>query len=132
MKLFLAVALICMLATGSAAAQPTADVVVSIVDQTGAPLPGVRLTIRGATERVADTDTAGDAAFLALPEGDYGFSAELSGFQSQVRVVRVRAGVRVAVSLTLASRASPGNRRHCDQDWRTRCADGPAGDLLHF
>ena len=86
---------------GSAAAQSTAAVVGSIVDQTGAPLPGVRVTIRGVAVRTADTGAAGDFAFPDLPEGDYEISAELSGFERQRRAVRVRAGERVTVSFTL-------------------------------
>ena len=76
-------------------------VVGSIVDQTGAPLPGVRVTIRGVAVRTADTGAAGDFAFPDLPEGDYEISAELSGFERQGRAVRVRAGERVTVSFTL-------------------------------
>ena len=73
----------------------------SIVDQTGAPLAGVRVTIRGVAVRTADTGAAGDFAFPDLPEGDYEISAELSGFERQRRAVRVRAGERVTVSFTL-------------------------------
>ena len=78
-------ALVCVPA--SAAAQPTGEVSGSISDQTGAPLPGVRVTIRGAVDRAADTGAAGDFAFPDLPEGDYEISAELS---------RIRAGASCA------------------------------------
>ena len=64
-----------------AAAQSAAMVVGSIVDQTGAPLAGVRLTIRGVVVRMADTDVLGDFAFPGLAEGNYEVSAELSGFE---------------------------------------------------
>lgn len=50
----------------------------AIYDQTGAPLPGVRLTIQGATDRGAQTDVNGDFAFPGLPEGDYEISVELA------------------------------------------------------
>ena len=73
----------------------------SIYDQTGAPLPGVRMTIRGVTDREAQTSAAGDFAFQDLPEGDYEISAELSGFERARRAVRVQAGERVTVSFTL-------------------------------
>ena len=85
----------------SAAAQSMGKVVGSIVDQTGAPLPGVRVTIRGVAVRTAETGAEGDFAFPDLPEGDYEISAELSGFERQGRAVRVRAGERVTVSFTL-------------------------------
>jgi iron complex outermembrane recepter protein len=101
MKSLLATVAIVFWAIGSAAAPQAADVIVSTVDQTGAPLPGVRLTLRGATARTAETGPAGDFAFRTLPEGDYDISAELSGFQREIRAVRVQAGGRVTVSLTL-------------------------------
>ena len=82
-------------------AQSTGEVSGSIVDQTGAPLPGVRMTIRGVADRAAETGAAGDFAFPDLPEGDYEISAELSGFERARRAVRVQAGERVTVSFTL-------------------------------
>ena len=101
MKLSLAAALMFLWLARSTAAQPVAQVVGSIVDQTGAALPGVRVTIRGAAVRMADTGAAGDFAFSDLPEGDYEISAELSGFERQARAVSVRAGERATVSFTL-------------------------------
>ena len=85
----------------SAWAQTTGEIHGSISDQTGAPLPGVRMTIRGATDRDGQTDTLGEFAFQALPEGDYEISAELSGFERARRGLRVRAGERTAASFTL-------------------------------
>ena len=92
-------ALLCVPA--SAAGQPTGELAVAIYDQTGAPLPGVRLTIQGATDRGAQTGVGGDFAFPGLPEGDYEISVELSGFERMRRAVRVQAGERVTVSFTL-------------------------------
>ena len=93
------VALLCVPA--SAAAQPTGELAVAIDDQTGAPLPGVRLTIQGMTDRGAQTGVGGDFAFPGLPEGDYEIFVELSGFERMRRAVRVQAGERVSVSFTL-------------------------------
>ena len=59
------------------------------------------MTIRGVTDRRAQTGAAGDFAFPDLPEGDYEISAELSGFERARRAVRVQAGERVTVSFTL-------------------------------
>ena len=92
-------ALLC--APAAAAAQSTGEVAGSISDQTGAPLPGVRMTIRGVADRGAETSAAGEFVFGDLPEGDYEISAELSGFERTRRAVRVRAGERVTVSFTL-------------------------------
>ena len=88
-------------AAASAGAQQTGRVSGSVYDQTGAPLPGVRLTIRALADRGAQTGAAGEFAFQDVPEGDYEISAELSGFERARRSVRVEAGERVSVSFTL-------------------------------
>ena len=85
----------------SARAQTTGELAGSISDQTGAPLPGVRVAIRGVTDRRAVTGVVGDFVFHDLPKGDYEISAELSGFERQGRTVGVRAGERATVSFTL-------------------------------
>ena len=101
MKLFLLAVMASLFVSASAGAQTTGQVSGSIDDQTGAALPGVRLTIRGAADRVTQTSAAGDYAFRSLPEGDYELTAELSGFERARRSVHVPAGERVTLSLTL-------------------------------
>ena len=99
---FLPAALIVLLCAPTAVrAEPAGEVSGSIHDQTGAPLAGVHLTLRGLVDRDAQTSTAGDFAFRDLPEGDYEISAELSGFERARRAVRVQAGERITVSFTL-------------------------------
>jgi len=97
----IAVVLALLCAPASAWGQSTGNVSGSVSDQTGARLPGVRMTIQGLAERVTQTDAAGDFSFTGLREGDYEISAELSGFERVRRVVRVRAGERLTVSFTL-------------------------------
>ena len=101
MNVIIAAVLALLCAPASAPAQSTGELVGSIFDQTGATLPGVHITMRGVTEREAQTSAVGDFAFQDLPEGDYEISAELSGFERAHRAVRVRAGERVTVSFTL-------------------------------
>jgi len=101
MKFLIAATLMLLVEAGSAAAQPAAAIAGSVVDQTGASRPGVRVTIRGVAVRTVDTGAEGDFTFPNLPEGDYEISAELSGFERQERAVRVRAGEQVTVSFTL-------------------------------
>jgi outer membrane receptor protein involved in Fe transport len=101
MNTAIAAVLVMWCAPAPARAQPTGALSGSIYDQAGAPIPGVRMTIRGATEREAQTSAAGDFAFQDLPEGVYEISAELSGFEGARRAVRVRAGDRVTASFTL-------------------------------
>jgi iron complex outermembrane receptor protein len=100
MRLLIAVVLLTWSAA-VAGAQTMGAVSGSIADQTGAPLAGVRITIRGAVDRTADTSAAGGFVFRDLPPGDYELSAELAGFAREHRVVRVQAGEPIAVSWTL-------------------------------
>ena len=82
-------ALVCVAA--SATAQSTGDVFGSIADQTGARLPGVRLTIRGNVDRTTETGPGGDFTFTGLPPGDYEIAAELIGFERSSRRMRTAA-----------------------------------------
>ena len=101
MSLAIVAGLALLCAPASASAQATGQLSGSVFDETGAPLPGARVTIRGATERVTQTDPAGAFAFNGLPEGDHDVTAELSGFERARRNVRVKAGERSTVSFTL-------------------------------
>ena len=85
----------------SAGAQSAGDVSGSVSGQTGARLPGARVTIRGVVERAADTGADGDFAFPGLPEGDYEISVELAGFERARRAVHVPATGRITASFTL-------------------------------
>ena len=88
--------LVCVVA--SASAQSMGEVVGSIIDQTGVPVAGVRMTIRGVAVRTVDTGAAGHFAFSDLPEGQYEVSAELSGFRPEYILI-VKAIVVLAVLL---------------------------------
>src|SRR3954451_844433 len=101
MRFSVAVCLLLWCVALSAGAPPTGNVSGSVADQTGAPLAGVRVAIRGAASRTADTGAAGDFTFEDLPTGDYELSAELSGFERAHRAVRIDAGERVTVALPL-------------------------------
>ena len=101
MRFSLAACLVLWCVAVSAGAQSTGGVSGSVADQTGAPLPGARVTIRGVASRAAETDVAGAFAFQDIPEGNYEISAELGGFEPARRAVRVKAGERVTVTLTL-------------------------------
>ena len=80
---------------------PTGAFSGSVYDQSGALLPGVRITIRGAADGATQTSAKGEFLFQGLPEGDYELSAELSGFESARRAVRLGTGERATVSFTL-------------------------------
>jgi hypothetical protein len=82
-----------------------------VTDPDGLPLPGVAITLtagsdtggEGHTVASGVTDQNGDYTF-DLPLGQYGLTAELSGFQFTKRIIVVQADVTtVDVSLALAS-----------------------------
>ena len=66
----------------SATAQPATEVSGSVSDETGARLPGVRVTIRGIVDRAVETAPDGSFTFSGLADGDYEISAELAGFEA--------------------------------------------------
>ena len=88
--------------TATAGAQATGQLSGSVRDQTGAPLPGVTVTVRGPRTWTAQTDATGMFQFPELPPGDYSVSAGLTGFESATRVVTVRPGSSLPLSLTLS------------------------------
>jgi hypothetical protein len=94
---------------GPASAQvaTTGTVVVTIQDPDGGRLPGVVVTARAAdtvTTRSTVTNEEGVATLEALaPSALYQISAQLSGFQDQIRPnILVRSGQTTSVPLTLA------------------------------
>src|SRR6187200_266302 len=76
----LCAALVAALATPSAAQVSTGRIDASIVDSTGAVLPGVTVDISGPQNQTAVTDPLGEVHFLNLAPGTYTVSAKLSGF----------------------------------------------------
>lgn len=76
--------LLFMSAVPSHAVGPTGEIVGSVVDQTGAPLPGatVSVTNEGTGEaRQATSDTGGDFTFPILPVGNYTVKVTAAGFE---------------------------------------------------
>jgi iron complex outermembrane receptor protein len=94
-------AVLALLCVPAAARGQTSAVSVSVYDQTGIPLAGVRLTIRGVAERGAQTGTDGAFVFQDLPAGSYEITAESDGFERARRAVGVPAAEQISVSLTL-------------------------------
>jgi iron complex outermembrane receptor protein len=84
------------------AAQATSTVSGSVQDDSGAVIPGARITLRGVEERAAVTTASGEFEFRDLPLGSYEVSAAADGFQAVTRTVRLQAaGQQVVVSVTL-------------------------------
>lgn len=83
-------------------AQAAGPLTVSVHDQNGAPLNGVRITLVGGGIWSGETDSTGAFTFRELPPGDYVVGAALTGFQPATRTVRVQPGTTRSLSLTLS------------------------------
>jgi iron complex outermembrane receptor protein len=88
--------------TAAVQAQPTADLAGFVQDATGAPLPGVRISVRGPATRVTETGPEGRFTLQDLPEGTYDVDAALAGFAPSRRTLRLAGGRRTEVWLTLS------------------------------
>ena len=84
----------------------TATIEGTIVDQSGALLPGVTVTITEVdtgTQRVAMTDASGVFSAPLLPVGVYSLTAELAGFQTQKQPE-----IKVTIGQTITLRIEMG------------------------
>ncbi|MCA1652469.1 MAG: carboxypeptidase-like regulatory domain-containing protein [Acidobacteria bacterium] len=81
----------------------TGRIDVTIVDATGAVLPGVTVELAGPQNATAVSDAGGEAHFLNLATGTYTVSAKLTGFNDYMnnRVI-VGAGTSVPLKVALA------------------------------
>lgn len=80
----------------------------TVVDQTGAIMPGVAVTLKGATLAPQDTVTGsqGDFHFLNLAPGTYSVTAKLSGFADLVRenlIVEVGSSTEIKLQMKPAT-----------------------------
>src|SRR5688500_10631729 len=85
-------ALVCT--AGPAAAQVfTGRIDVTVVDSTGAVLPGVTVEVTGPQNQNVTTDAEGQVRLLNLPPGTYQVKASLQGFADYLnRAIAVAAG----------------------------------------
>ncbi len=82
-------------------AQRSAHVTGSVTDATGLPLAGATITLRGASDRVTQTDSEGQFDVQSLPEGEYELTATLPGFAPARHTARLTSAQRLHISLTL-------------------------------
>lgn len=117
MMLRLALALLLACAPAARAAAQIADAVVEVIvlDESGAALPGVSVTVmRPDTgfQQALVTDSVGVARALGIPPGTYDVRLELSGFASVLEkglAVRVGQTVRLAATMKIAQVAETVN-----------------------
>jgi len=84
----------------SAAAQDTGSVEGSVVDETGAALPGANVVIPD-TDRGSSTDASGTFELTGLEPGTYNLRASFVGYLSSTKQVQVEAGATSQVRFTL-------------------------------
>ena len=105
--------LLCLVALGfspsSASAAATGTIVGTVTDASGAPIPGVDVTLtQEGTQaiRKATTDQAGGFQFPLLPVGPYTLRAEKAGFQAFVQnglVLQVDQNLTIPVALSVGA-----------------------------
>lgn len=93
-----------LLVGGAAFGQPTGNVHGTILDNDGAALPGVTVTLSGlGADRILMTDDQGAFRFLSLDPGRYALEAVLDGFSTiEYPGVEVRTGRNTTFELTLS------------------------------
>ena len=90
-------------ATLSHAQVSTGRIDATIVDSTGAVLPGVTVDISGPQSHSSVTDNLGEAHFLNLAPGTYTVSAKLTGFSDYLnKSVAVGTGASVPLKVAMA------------------------------
>ena len=97
----IALLLVLLGGTDASASQQSDRLMGTVTNVLSDPLPEVTITVRGPVLRVARTNSEGHFEIHGLPEGDYVLVATLAGFAPVQRSVRLRAGERKTVSLTL-------------------------------
>jgi iron complex outermembrane receptor protein len=92
--------LACCLAT-PVHGQQSGQIIGSVRDQAGDPLPGVSVTVSGPQSRATSTDSSGVFEIGNLPAGTYQVSASSSGFATVHRNVRLEPAESLSLSVTL-------------------------------
>jgi Carboxypeptidase regulatory-like domain/TonB-dependent Receptor Plug Domain len=93
---------VCLSAAAAVHAAPAGHIMGIVNDATGAPLPGVTITVSGTADRVATTNQDGRFTFQQLPDGEYELKAALDRFVPAVRAVRLVDSKTEPLVLTLS------------------------------
>jgi Ca-activated chloride channel family protein len=91
-----------VLVTLIAAQSPRGQLAGTITDASGAPLPGVAITLSGVERRTAVTNDRGEFTFTNLLPGAYELRAQLAGFTTVTAKATVTAGQKARLSLRLS------------------------------
>jgi len=101
-----ALAVLALVAMPAVAQEQTGDVHGTVKDDKGEVLPGVTVTLKGATTapQVQTSDEKGQFRFLQLYPGTYSLKAELEGFSAvEMTAVEVRLGGNTVLEVTMSS-----------------------------
>src|SRR4029453_10893860 len=93
---------VCLSAAVAVHAAPAGRIMGVVNDATGAPLPGVAITLSGTADRVATTNQDGRFTLEQLPDGEYELKAILDRFVPAVRAVRLVNGETEPLVLALS------------------------------
>jgi mannose-6-phosphate isomerase-like protein (cupin superfamily) len=93
--------------TPAPAARATTPVVVTVTDQSGAPLQGTTVSVTGSITRAATTVANGTARVLGLRPGTYRFRFEHPNFITLERDVTLRGGAASEIEVTLSPAPEP-------------------------
>ena len=95
----------------SFAAETTANIIGTVKDDNGSPLPGATVTAVNADTnltRTATTDEGGEYRLALLPPGTYSLSAEITGFAKEIRkgiILTLGKEISIEFALKLSSAA---------------------------
>ncbi len=101
-RLFTSSLVVCLLASLSALSQNRGTLTGVVLDQVGAVLPGVAVTIDGPERRKGITNEKGEFSFVGLMPGEYQIRLELPGFQTLVSTARLNAGSSRKLTLQMS------------------------------
>jgi Ca-activated chloride channel family protein len=103
MRPILVVLVVCLGLTHPYSAATTQIVSGTVVDTTGATLPGVAVTLQGSSgvKRTAITGAGGDFRFADVPIGRITLTAALAGFRTQTRTLQLSSGNPVTTRIVL-------------------------------
>jgi len=129
--------LICLLAVRSAPAQSVAAVSGTVLDGSGAAVPGAQITARNlgtSLTRTAAADEEGRFSISLLPIGEYGVSVTAPGFRTVENtkvVLEIGQNVALDFKLTLASVSTEVNVTGEAPEVQVQRSDAALGQIIH-
>src|SRR5207253_6138792 len=89
------------------ASAPRGGIAITVTDPHGLPIPDVRVTIDGSSDRTGDTNDSGQVNFVAMQPGTYRARFDGEKVVSFEREITVRSGQPTSIDVTLSAAAAP-------------------------